>query len=132
MLRIFNMLTKSKISEARCSMFLICNHVEQRSCDTYHFCQEYLKTKPPTLSFQRFCKWRSHGKPDRSPKSTRKTSGFGDYLIIKTNHGHLVRGFVFAILKLHREICIIDTKHSCSEVVIMTTSEIIQIGNSMT
>ena len=50
----------------------------------------------------------------------------------KTNHGHLVRGFVFAILKLHREICIIDTKHSCSEVVIITASEIIQIGNSMT
>ena len=42
---------------------------------------ESFKTKPPTLSFQRFCKLRSHGKPDRSPTSTDKIGGFGDYTI---------------------------------------------------
>ena len=42
---------------------------------------ESFKTKPLTLSPYRFCKRkRSHGKPDRSPTSTRKTSGFGTCL----------------------------------------------------
>ena len=34
-LRTFNMLTKSKISEARFQVRRTCNHVEQRSCDTF-------------------------------------------------------------------------------------------------
>ena len=46
---------------------------------------EIFKIKPSLLTLQRFCKLRSHGKPDRSPTSTRKTSGFGDYIINMMN-----------------------------------------------
>ena len=42
---------------------------------------EIFKIKPSLLTLQRFCKLRSHGKPDRSPTSTHKMSGFGDYTI---------------------------------------------------
>ena len=82
MLRIFNMLTKSKISEARCSdveniVTMLSNEVAIHII----FCQKYLKTKPPTLSFQRFCKWRSHCKPDRCAVSARKAGGFSTLTI---------------------------------------------------
>ena len=43
------------------------------------------RTKPPTLSFQRFCKWRSHGKPDRCAVSARKAGGFSTLTIKKSN-----------------------------------------------
>ena len=39
------------------------------------------RTKPPTLSFRRFCKWRSHGKPDRCAVSARKAGGFSTLTI---------------------------------------------------
>ena len=68
------------------------------------FCQEYLKTKPPTLSFQRFCKWRSHGKPDRCAVSARKAGGFST-LTIKSEMwyvGNVVSGHILHTYTKHK------------------------------
>ena len=39
------------------------------------------RTKPPTLSFQRFCKWRSYSKLNRCAVSARKAGGFSTLTI---------------------------------------------------
>ena len=39
------------------------------------------RTKPQTLSFQRFCKWRSYSKLDRCAVSARKAGGFSTLTI---------------------------------------------------
>ena len=62
------------------------------------------RTKPPTLSFQRFCKWRSHGKPDRCAVSARKAGGFST-LTIKSEIwyvGNVVSGHILHTYTKHK------------------------------
>ena len=54
---------------------------------------KYFKAKPPTLSFQRFCKWRSHGKPDRCAVSARKAGGFSTLTIKNKIRKNIQRRF---------------------------------------
>ena len=60
------------------------------------------RTKPPTLSFQRFCKWRSYSKLDRCAVSARKAGGF-NALTIKTSTGFDKEGANAEDIKLMKE-----------------------------